>query len=458
MNFNDVSVAIKSLFNPTKEKSVTGTLMDSGLFGGMVGQKSWLELYHENPRMSVIHKISEDNGATEFKLTATNRRNSKSLVLQHPLEKSIREHSVPQFFALWTAYRLMTGIVYIAFDYVDGIPSNLKIFTKLQKSSGDMNSTTYEFKWGDETLTYPKAQVIVDMDLDLTSPYFNGRGKAEAIKDEIETDEYVQKYIKYFYINSARPDVFITAEKGEEMSETDITRLEADWYRKFQGVNNAHKPVFLNWAANIVSVDTNHKDMELLETRKFYRDTTIQHFGVPPEIMGIIENSNRATVIAAEHIYAKQVRLPLLQHIESIINTKLLPLYRDSDNIRFEFENIIPDDIELKLQIIKEGIASKAITINEWRSSMGFPRITDEYGDSIVGQNISLEGLPLKVQIEDTTIVSRTFKEVALDEFKDRASSKLGLSSEGELVIVDENKEETNGKTNGKKPNKSNSL
>lgn len=446
MNFTDAWLEMKSLFRQQSNKSLTGTLVDNNLFTGQAKTKQWLDLYHENPRMAVIHKISEDNGATKFHLTSKNNRGSTFYVAGHPLEKLIREHSVPQFFALWTAYRLMQGVVYIAFDIESSGPTNFKIFTQYHLLKGAIGEESFEFRFGSGTITYPASQVVVDLDLDLTSPYFKGRGKAEAIKDEVETDEFVQKYIKYFYLNSARPDLFITAEKGEEMTETDIARLESEWYRKFQGVNNAHKPVFLNWAANIVSVDTNHKDMELLDTRKFYRDTTIQHFGVPPEIMGIIENSNRATVIAAEHIYAKQVRLPLLEHIESIINTKILPLFRDSQNIRFEFENIIPDDIELKMKILDSGIASKAITINEWRTALGFPRIEDDYGDSIVGSKLSLDDLPLKVRVEDTTIATRTFKDLSIDEFKDRAQSKLGIDTNSEIVIVDEKKEEKHGK------------
>ena len=445
MNFKDALVEMKSLFNQKNDKSVAGTLLDSTLFGGSAGTKTWLDLYHENPRLSVIHKIAEDNGATQFKLISTSKRGTKHLILGHPLEKEIKAHSVPQFFSLWTAYRLMEGVVYIAFDIVEGNPANFKLFTRFHLLKGMIGSDTFEFRWGDSTIVYPASQVIVDTDLDLKSPYFGGRGKAEAIKDEVETDEYVQKYIKYFYLNSARPDLFITAEKGEDMSETDVARLESKWLSKFQGVNNAHKPVFLNWAANIVSVETNHKDMELLETRRFYRDTTIQHFGVPPEIMGIIENSNRATVIAAEHIYAKQVRLPLLQHIETLINSKIIPIYRDSQSISFEFENIIPDDIELQMTILDSGIKNKAITINEWRTALGFPRITDDYGDSIVGSKLSLEDLPIKVTVENTTITATTHKQLAYEEFRERAVSKLGLSEDSVIVVVDENEEDNYG-------------
>lgn len=451
MNLNDLANRIKSVFpSGNKHKSV---ITDSSMFGGNRATQ-WLDLYNENPRLAVVHKLSADNGSTPYSIQSSTRR-STFYVKNHPLDLEIQKHSVPQFFALWTAYRLMQGVVYIAFDLENGNPTNLKVFTKNHLLTGNIGGDEYEFKYGSETIRYPAAQVIVDTDLDLVNPYFNGKGKAEAIKDEIETDEFVQKYIKYFYINSARPDVFITAEKGEEMSETDVARLESEWYRKFQGVNNAHKPVFLNWAASITSVPTNHKDMELLDTRRFYRDTTIQHFGVPPEIMGIVENSNKATVIAAEHIYAKQVRLPILEHMELIINTKLLPLFRESVGMKFHFENIIPDDIELTLKIVGEGTLKKTITVNEWRAAMGFPRIADDYGDSIVGG--PLPELPVKV--ESISMASREFKEfkeLIAESFIERASVSLGKELENEIIIVKNEDEEEKDVT--KKSRKSNPL
>ena len=441
MNVYSVIGRVKSFL--AKKEIVPGTLLDPYALGfGNSGTKGWLDLYNENPRLAVVHKIAEDNGASSYSIKTSNRK-SAYYVDNHPFDLEIQKHSVPQFFSLWTAYLLMKGVVYIAFDLQNGNPTNFKIFTTIHLMRGGDDVGEYEFKYGTQNLVYPAAQVITDTDLDLVNPYFSGKGKAEAIKDEIETDEFVQKYIKYFYVNSARPDLYITAEKGEEMSETDVSRLESEWYRKFQGVGNAHKPVFLNWAANVFSVPTSHKDMELLDTRKFYRDTTIQHFGVPPEIMGIVENSNKATVIAAEHIYAKQVRLPILTRIALLINTKILPRYQDSNKMIFEFDNIIPDDMEFTQKLYGEGVDKRLVTVNEWRRAMGLPNILGEYGNSIVGQktNAGLE-TPMVVTVESESLPTRPYKsydEITLEAFKTRASDALGRQLEDQFIIVREN-------------------
>lgn len=463
MNFNDIAHGIKSLISPPTIHAVkAGVPVTSASVlntqGWPVGSptKQWLDLYSENPRLAVVHKISEDNGATQYYIKSKTRR-SEFYVDNHPFAKEIEKHSVPNFFALWTAYYLMKGIVYIAYDLEAGKPVNFKIFTTVHvvKSEDD---NRFVFQYGKEQKSYPKNQVIIDTDLDLNNPYFNGKGKAEAIKDEIETDEFVQKYIKYFYINSARPDVFITAEKGEEMSEADVVRLESEWLKKFQGVNNAHKPVFLNWAAQVTSVPSSHKDMELLDTRKFYRDTSIQHFGVPPEIMGIVENSNKATVIAAEHIYAQQVRMPKLGHMALIVNTQILPLYGDATKMEFYFENIIPDDVELTLKIVGEGLQNRVLVVNEWRTAMGYPKIKGDYGNSIVGskQQAGSE-LPVVVEVESEDLDARDYKDykdIVSKDFLEYAEALVGKDLSGELtIIIPDAKEEKNDKGT-KKPSK----
>ena len=53
--------------------------------------------------------------------------------------------------------------------------------------------------------------------------------------------------------------------------------------------------------------------MTFTELRSFERDAIIQTFNVPPELVGVIENSNRATIEAALTIMAIQVIVPRLE-------------------------------------------------------------------------------------------------------------------------------------------------
>jgi hypothetical protein len=74
-------------------------------------------------------------------------------------------------------------------------------------------------------------------DPDPAYPYGRGTGLAEALGDEIETDEYASKHLKAWFYNSAIPD-FIVALDGKA-SPTEITRLKAKWDEEHRGYWNA---------------------------------------------------------------------------------------------------------------------------------------------------------------------------------------------------------------------------
>ena len=46
-------------------------------------------------------------------------------------------------------------------------------------------------------------------------------------------------------------------------------------------------------------------ELDFVESRKFLRDSANQHFHIPPEIMGILENSNRSTIDSAFYLLNK---------------------------------------------------------------------------------------------------------------------------------------------------------
>ena len=84
----------------------------------------------------------------------------------------------------------------------------------------------------------------------------------------------------------------------------------------------------------------NMKDLDMVNGRLFLRDTTLEHFHMPREIMGITENSNRSTAEAAQYIYAQNVQTPRIKKRQSAINIQLVPYW--GEYIRFEYDEIIP--------------------------------------------------------------------------------------------------------------------
>lgn len=107
------------------------------------------------------------------------------------------------------------------------------------------------------------------------------------------------------------------------------TRFLAKWDERLRGPNKSHRPITIGGPpgspASVTKLADNMKDMDMINGRTFTRDAVLEHFGVPREIMGITQNSNRATADAAQYIYAKNVLTPKLKNRQDAINRQLLP-------------------------------------------------------------------------------------------------------------------------------------
>lgn len=152
----------------------------------------------------------------------------------------------------------------------------------------------------------------------------------------------------------------------------------ARWNKKHKGVENSHRAAAVSGNVTVHEVGKGEgKNLGFLESRDAMRDAVLEHFGMPREIMGITENSNRATADAAQYIYAKNVLTPRISMREEAINTQLLPMF--GDGLVWRYDPVIPYDKafdkEKALDAYKEGL----ITKNEARGLMDYPAV--EGGD-----------------------------------------------------------------------------
>lgn len=269
------------------------------------------------------------------------------------------------------------GLWFIPPEWVKDTPKKDKEYF-LVRSAG---ATSAEFNVESKDMFYRKNPNPID-------PMGRGIGRVEQIGDEIETDEYMAKFAKRFFFNDATPNILITA--PENTPDEELKRAEKVWGQKFRGVRNSNKAAFLNWEAKVHLLNTSNREMDFVESRKFYRDLTIQHFGIPPEIMGNVENSNKATVVAAQDIYLKQVIHPQLKEFEEVITWQLLRQFKDSKDLVFMFDRDTVDDKEFKTDVVHKAFENGGITVNEYREALNketgtnFPKITSDIGDLLI--------------------------------------------------------------------------
>jgi phage portal protein BeeE len=228
--------------------------------------------------------------------------------------------------------------------------------------------------------------VIWLRDIDPSNPYGRGAGVAESLGDELETDEYAAKYLKAWFFNNATPSMLVSFETNATTKQLEEARDK--WEQSHRGVHNAHRAHFAAGKMNAVKLDTSFRDQQLLELRRMHRDTVIQVFGVPPEAVGVIENSNRATIDGAGYMYAIGVEHPRCEFLRSELAHQLLPKFKGGDAALLECELSTPQDQTRRLEVMKAQPAG--FLLNEFRCEAGYdplPELEGEFAAAMPGQN-----------------------------------------------------------------------
>mgnify|MGYP000874387456 CR=1 FL=1 len=238
----------------------------------------------------------------------------------------------------------------------------------------DENRRSFRVSFQNLQMEIPAASILWMRDVNPESPYGRGTGITEALGDEIDVDEYAARYVKAFFYNRASPEIIVSAE-GAKPEET--ARAKAKWDDEHRGWWNGFKTFWTGSKISVTRLDTTFRDSQLTELRAYQRDLIISTFGVPPEVLGIIENSNRATIDASSALYAEHVIEPRLAMLAENLNERLLPLYVDYEDRKgrlvFEFVNVIPEDRAFRLSVMQAR--PEAFTDNEARAQAGLPAV-----------------------------------------------------------------------------------
>lgn len=249
-------------------------------------------------------------------------------------------------------------------------------------------SATFEISWRGVQASIRPEDVVWFHDPDPGDPFARGAGLAESLADELDTDEYASKFVKEFFYNRGSPETIASFEGANPEA---LKAMKAQWEAEFRGNGKSHRTLFSSGKIKVERLDTTFRDMSLVDLRAATRDIVISVWGVPPEIMGVLASSNRATIEAADLIMAKNVVKPRLEDFCDAVNMHLTPEF--GDDLSLWFDNPVPEDREFKLRTTQAR--PSAFTDNEVRVLGGFEKADgkDEYPEPFAGVT-ALEGDP----------------------------------------------------------------
>lgn len=355
-----------------------------------------LKLYHTNPRLDGVRIIANKCASVELflydKKELRKNKNNAEVIEEHEIY-SLLDNPCP-------GYRELTGwnIRYFVFACyalvgeayllkVRGPKGNVIALLPVSPSwvvkTPTDNSKYWEvFPYGTasgNSVVVPTEDVICFKDIDLLDPYGRGRGTGEVIGDEIQSDEFAAKYAKNLFYNDATPAAIIYAPDGNKET---ADQIKQSWKEKMAGLFHSHDIMVLTGNnTKFEKISESPRELDFVESRKYLRDSALQQFHIPPEITGILENSNRSTIDSAFYLLNKNVLTDYLRMYERVMNIQLL--WEDYDKARMlelRHENTVEEDVEQKLRIANDGLSRGVLTVNDWRRAMGY-EIDERGGD-----------------------------------------------------------------------------
>jgi len=223
----------------------------------------------------------------------------------------------------------------------------------------------------------PAGEIFAIVNLDPANPYGRGIGLAQVLGDELEADEMAARTVKQQFLNGARPDFLVYPKTGQQASPAEVARLRQTWEDQHEGFWRAARPHFASRELGIHEfAQVDNRALQMVQLRGYGRDLTRETVGVPPEILGHLENSNRATITASINMHARGVLVPRLELYRSAVQEFLIPEFDDRWIV--DYESPVVADKELQLQAA--AVAPWSLTLDEWRAMTGHGPLPDGEG------------------------------------------------------------------------------
>ncbi len=219
------------------------------------------------------------------------------------------------------------------------------------------------------------------------SDQFRGRGTVEAILSTHELDILSEQFNKDFFKNSAQPSLILSTDKAPTASI--IEKLQKNIRDKYEGYRNQHKTLILTNGLKVEKSTSTHNEMQYAQQQEFSRDKILASFRVPPSILGLTKDVNRANAEAGEYVFGKRVILPKLKRVFEQLSEFLIPMFGLDATYFLDFDDPVPKNKELNLNIANQAFTAGLITKNEAREVIGFDPLETE-GDSFANESVSV--------------------------------------------------------------------
>lgn len=174
----------------------------------------------------------------------------------------------------------------------------------------------------------------------------------------------------------------IVLEIPRQLEPADAARIVKTYERFHKGKMNWHRPAVASGGAKVTNISIPPEDAQFLQSREFQAMEVAGWFRVPPHRVGITSKSTSwGSGLAEENMMFYKVTLkPWIKRLEEVF-TKYAPGGQDLGTlIKLDTTEMLRGTFEEQVDTLSKVWEGGALTKDEYRVSLGWPKVTDGTG------------------------------------------------------------------------------
>jgi HK97 family phage portal protein len=335
-----------------REKASPGGIGGGSLYSGIQtasrsqDKEAPLRAYGENVWLhGAVSKIAQSVGETEWTLYEVDKDGNREPIsgeheLKDLLNKPNPQESGHDLMELNQIYYELCGKSYIVCQQDKGRKEMWVVPAPWMKPELDKtgNITAYKYRRGAFDATFAPEDVIPFVHPDPLNPT-DGIGWVQSAGLIIDTQSYAEQYNRNYFYRGADPGIIVRLEG--KMPQEEVDRMISRWESRHRGYGAAHSMSVISGATEITQAQ-GMKDMNFPELLKMDRDMILGAAGLPPSMLGVTENANRAVVETADYTFSRWVLKPRLALIKRKLNEFLVVKF--GDNLELDYDDPTPQN------------------------------------------------------------------------------------------------------------------
>lgn len=336
---------------------------------------NYLKAYETSPYVfACVKKRSEKVGQIQFKLFRGDKEVVKDDLL-NLLYKPNKNQTKNEFFETYQMYKDLAGSTFI-YLIREGKKvtemHNLRpdfVTVVVNKDTGTVDGYKYKVAGGGKELVFEPEEVIASHYCSPLGAY-KGQSMLKAAALTVYTEQQLNQYHANVLKNGGKVEGLLTY-KVESLTDEQIKRIKTEFKKKFAGASKSGEPMVLYGGLEYENLGLTPTELSYIESKKMTVDDLLVVFGIPKALFALDSGSLGSNGYdAAKAIFLSETIKPLQDNLVEKLNEFLVPA-------EFELKNVdpSPENTEMKLKQVENGIKNYYMTPNEARELMGMERI-----------------------------------------------------------------------------------